>query len=239
MKQLLINVLLAIFPSVVLAQFNDAKMYQAYLKKDMNVWQQALNEACAIAKPTISQIEKIVNYEYGYIAARLDEKKKDEARRVMEQMEAHVKLLETHNFDGAMIAIYRSALCAYEYKISTWPSLSVAMKSIEFVDKAMELAPGNPMVVSLKGNVDFYRPGIVGGSKKRALFNFEKAVKLFEEKNQTVNNWNYIATVLAMAQAYERIGEKEKAILTCEKILKAAPNFTYVKEVYYPRLKKE
>jgi len=95
------------------------------------------------------------------------------------------------------------------------------------------------MVVSLKGNIDFYRPGIFGGSKKRALFCFEKSLKLFEEQNLTTNNWNYIATYLAMAQAYEKNGEKEKAILTCKKILEVSPNFEYVKNVYYPKLTKK
>ena len=67
MKHYLINTFLLLFPTIALAQFNDAKMYQAYLKQNMDVWQQALDEAYTISKPTVRQLEKIVNYEYGYI----------------------------------------------------------------------------------------------------------------------------------------------------------------------------
>ena len=238
MKHYLINTFLLVFPTIALAQFNDAKMYQAYLKQNMDVWQQALDEAYTISKPTVRQLEKIVNYEYGYIPARLDEKNKEEAKRVMEKMTEHVDLLEKYGSDAAMILIYRSSLYAYAYKLNVW-DLSSVSKCIECVEKAYEMSPNNPMVISLKGNIDFYRPGIFGGSKKRALFCFEKSLKLFEEQNLTTNNWNYIATYLAMAQAYEKNGEKEKAILTCKKILEVSPNFEYVKNVYYPKLTKK
>lgn len=238
MKNYLIKTFLLVFPTIALAQFNDAKMYQAYLTQNMDVWEQSLNEAYTIPKPTVRQLEKIVNYEYGYIAARLDEKNKNEAQRVMDKMAAHIKLLEENHFDAAMISVYRSSLCAYSYKLNVW-DLSSVSKCIDYIEKAYAESPNNPMVVSLKGNIDFYRPSFFGGSKKRALFNFEKALKLFEKKNLTTNNWNYIATFLAMAQAYEKSGEKEKAILTCKKILEVSPNFAYVKNVYYPKLMKE
>lgn len=236
MKRLLINFFL-LLPLSLLAQIDDSKMYQAYLRQEMTFWGKTLNEAYKVEEPSLAFVEKMANYEYGYIAACLDEKKKEEARQIMDKMGEHVDFMEKNGSNPALVALYRSALCAYEYKISSWPSLSMAFKSIEFVEKATELAPENPIVLSLKGNVDFYRPGIAGGSKKRALFNFEKAVQQFEKQQLTIDNWNYVATILSMAQAYDKIGERQKAILTCEKILEMAPNHIFVRDVFFPSLK--
>ena len=67
---------------------------------------------------------------------------------------------------------------------------------------------------------------------------YEKTITAFENQKAIENNWNYIATMLCYAQAFEKLGETEKAIEVCQKILKIAPTFVYVRDVYYPQLLK-
>lgn len=234
MKKLLI-VLLLLLPSILWAQLNHELLYNAYLSNDFEIWKTAIDEAHT-SKMTIKQLEELVNYEYGYIGFCLDSKQTTEAQRMMTSIEKHVTTLENHHYQPAIVAMYRSALCAFKIKENKWQLIPLGKQSIEYAELAYEKDPKHPLIVSMKGNIDFFRPALLGGSKKNALYNYEKATELFENQNQTTFNWNYLANLLSMAQAYEKTGNLKKADLICKKILQIAPNFKYLNEVYYPQL---
>lgn len=237
MKSTLTTILL-VLSYFVQAQVNHEALYNAYLAQDFQVWKKSIDEAQKI-KMTIKQIEEIINYEYGYIGVCLDENKNAEAVRIMQLMDRQLTILERHQYQPALVYMYRSALDAFQISLNKWDILSLGARSVKYADLAYHTDPQNPLIVSLKGNVDFFRPKLLGGSKKNALYNYEKAIELFEQQNQTTHNWNYLATLLWMAQAYEKTGNVQKAELVCQKILTLAPNFKYVKEVYYPELTKK
>lgn len=229
---------LLLLPALLQAQLNHELLYNAYLTQDFQVWKNAIDEA-QNSKMTTRQLEELVNYECGYIGACLGEKKTTEAVRVMNSMERHLTVLENHNYQPAITNMYRSALCAFKITENKWQLIPLGTQSIKYAELAFEEDPKNPMIVGMKGNVDFFRPAIIGGSKKNALYNYEKATELFENQKQTTFNWNYLANLLSMAQAYEKTGNIQKAQMICEKMLTIAPNFKYVKEVYYPQLVKK
>ena len=41
---------------------------------------------------------------------------------------------------------------------------------------------------------------------------------------------------LCIAQCYEKTGEVEKAIHTCQEILESIPDFSYIRDEYLPKL---
>ena len=137
--------------------------------------------------------------------------------------------------DAAFLQGCRSSYCL---SLNRWKFATYASRAIEFSNKAVQTDENNPLALSLKGNVEFYSPAMFGGSKKKALEYFQKAINAFEEKNLVNNNWNYVATMLCYAQAYDKQGEKKKAKEVCQKILSIAPTFTYVRDTYYPQLVK-
>lgn len=234
MKKLLI-VFLLVLPSILWAQLNHEVLYKAYLSNDFEVWKTAIDEV-QTSKMTIKQLEELVNYEYGYIGFCLDTKQTTEAQRMMTAMEKHLTTLENHHYQPAIIDMYRSALCAFKISENKWQLIPLGKQSIQYAQSAYEKDSKHPLIVSMKGNIDFFRPALLGGSKKNALYNYEKATELFENQNQTTFNWNYLANLLSMAQAYEKTENLQKAALICKKILQIAPDFKYVKDVYYPQL---
>ena len=134
-----------------------------------------------------------------------------------------------------MLNVYWSALCAFELSMNHWKFATLGVESVRLANLAYEQAPNNPFVLSLKGNTDFYRPSLFGGSKKNAISVYEKAVQQYEAQQLTMH-WNYYATLLALAQSYEKTDNREKAKTICRKLLTAAPNFEYVRDKYYPSL---
>lgn len=233
-----LTVILLFISYLVQAQVNHEVLYNAYLTQNFQVWKTTIDEAQK-SKMTLKELAEIINYEYGYIGASLGEHKTEEAARVMRLMERQLAILERHQYQPAVVHMYRSALYAFKIAFNKWDVISLGTQSVKYADLAYSEAPKNPLIVSFKGNVDFFRPQLLGGSKKNALYNYEKAVELFEQQNQTTYNWNYLATLLSMAQAYEKTGNLKKADFVCQKILHLAPNFKYVKEVYSPQLTKK
>lgn len=214
------------------AQIDHQKMLQAYFTEDFDVWKCVIDATNAADTAALKQI---VNYEYGYIGLCLGRNRTDEATSYIAKMKTHLQTLEKCGYSATMLNVYWSALCAFELSMNHWKFATLGVESVRLANLAYEQAPNNPFVLSLKGNTEFYRPALVGGSKKRAIALYERAVALYEQQ-QLTDHWNYYATLLALAQSYEKTDNREKAKTICRKLLTAAPNFEYVRDKYYPSL---
>ncbi|MBQ7388816.1 MAG: hypothetical protein IJW01_05570 [Paludibacteraceae bacterium] len=226
------------YPFLLLsAQINHNLMFKAYLSGDLSYWGKALRLA-EKSDMSLDLLKQITNYEYGYIPWCLDKKEDEEAKLYLDKFARHIDMLEEKEGKTSSVFVYRSAYNAYCLSFNRWKFATYASRAIEFSNKAVQTDENNPLALSLKGNVEFYSPAMFGGSKKKALEYFQKAINAFEEKNLVNNNWNYVATMLCYAQAYDKQGEKKKAKEVCQKILSIAPTFTYVRDTYYPQLVK-
>lgn len=232
MKKTLIAAVLALCCAHIAAQIDHAQLLQAYFAEDLEVWRAAIDR---IDDTDTAALRGMANYEYGYIGFCIGRERFDEAKSRIATMKRHLNTLEQSGYDTAMLNLYRSALCAFELSMNRWKFATLGVESVRLANLAYEQAPENPFVLSLKGNTDFYRPALAGGSKKRAIELYEKAVALYE-RQQLTDQWNYYATLLTLAQAYEKTDDREKAKAVCRKLLEAAPEFKYVRDKYYPSL---
>ncbi len=225
-------------PMFVAAQLNHEQMFRAYLSGDLTYWGEELakmeNQDLSLAV-----LREVANYEYGYIAWCQGAKKREQAQTYLAHFQQHINRLEALGEKPSVVAVYRAAYYAYAMEYNKLKFASYASKAIGFANKAVELDAQNPLALSLKGNTEFYCPAMFGGSKKDALDYFGRSIEAFERLNAVENNWNYIATMLCYAQACEKTGDRATAIATCKKILKHAPDFVYVRDVYYPQLLKK
>ena len=210
-------------------------LYQAYLAGDMQQWGTYLAETDTRHQFSVDELATIANYEYGYIAWCLDEKRFDEAKHRLQQFEHRINSLDSLHYSPSMIAVFRSSVCAYSLSLYKRDLMKTMKAAIAYTDKSVELDPSNPIALTLKGNVQFYTPAMFGGSKKDALDVFLKAEKLMRETGMT-DCWNYRALQLCIAQCYEKVESKQAAIRYCEQILREVPNFAYVRHVYLPKL---
>ena len=103
-----LTVILLFISYLVQAQVNHEVLYNAYLTQNFQVWKTTIDEAQK-SKMTLKELAEIINYEYGYIGASLGANKPEEAARVMRLMERQLAILERHQYQPAVVHMYRSA----------------------------------------------------------------------------------------------------------------------------------
>lgn len=223
-------------PVRVLAQYTDEILYKAYLTSDVSLWKEYIE---ATDWDNASNVEKLrlLNYQYGYVAFAVSEES-ESAQYHLDLFKQH--LSDTHlTIDAAQLACYQSSVAAYEMSFATFRKLMYANQAMVYANEAMRIDSLHPAALTLKANIDMYCPKAFGGNKERALRYFLLAERRFNELHLTTYNWNYRALQLCIAQCYEKIGNKEKAIEKCKSILLEEPDFSYISDIYLPTLRGE
>jgi tetratricopeptide (TPR) repeat protein len=108
-------------------------------------------------------------------------------------------------------------------------------KSDNAFKEAKEIDSLNPRVYYLEGISLLYKPSQFGGSKKKAISNFKKAIKLFEEGKGNIGliRWGYLECMVFLGIAYEEVDSIEKAEETYKKVLKIEPEYGWAKSRLY------
>ena len=89
------------------------------------------------------------------------------------------------------------------------------------------------------GNMLFYTPKIIGGSRKEAISYYEKAVELIEKSTLKENrNWIYINTLLTLANAYYETGDKDLACDIYARLMEYEPRAIWIRDNLYVKCKK-
>lgn len=204
-------------------------MFQAYLDNDMKRWGREIQKYIVRKDLTIDDKIYLSNYLYGYVAAVLESEKESVIESLIKVWEGYLKEIEAARGRRADVHVYRSAIAAYKFKLNSM-LLAQGVRSFRELDKAFDIDSNNFLVLQLKGNVKFYLPG----SKKESIVWFECAIK--NADTHVAYRWNRCAVIVNLAQAYEKIGNKAKAIEICKNALIEEPNFIYLRDVYYPSL---
>lgn len=214
-------------------------MYQAYLSNNMSVWKTELQKYTASTNLTTTDKLEISNYLYGYIATLLvdADKNKQEITDWIDLWEQYLDDIEKIIGKNAYIYVYRSSINAYKSKVKAGGMMVWGPRSLTELKRALATDPNNPLANGLKGNMLFYMPSFVGGDKVEAIKWFEKALIGISASTDKTFRWNRCAITLCLAQAYEKTGNREKAIQICETLLTQEPSFTYMRDTYLPSLK--
>ncbi len=232
MKYKLTSMLLAL-SLMCSAQYSDKELYQAYLTSDLTLWGEYIKNTNWNTL-SVSDKERMLNYQYGYVANILSNKDKSPKQQLALFKERIAEMADM--MPKSTILSYESAAAAYEIQLGSWKVFSLAKDAFTKADEAVKLDSLNSIALTLAANVKMYAPKMVGGDKEVALKYFLLSEKRYREIGWTTYNWNYRALQLCIAQCYEKTGHKEKAIAKCEEILQEEPNFEYIKHDYLPRL---
>lgn len=108
-------------------------------------------------------------------------------------------------------------------------------KSDRAFKKAKEIDSLNPRALYLEGISFLYKPKEFGGSVEKAIKNFKKAIKIFEESKSKrgIINWGYLECMMFLGIAYEKIDSLEKAKNIYEKVLEIDPEYGWAKYKLY------
>jgi len=217
----------------------SSEIYRAYVENKMQNWKLIIDRMGVIKNKNNAQVLELLNYQYGYVAWCIGNKKDDEAEKYLDLAEKNVAFLESQKYCISMVYSYKAAF--YGYRIGLHPFIApfIGQKSSDYAKLAIKIDGKNPFGYIQFGNVQYYMPEIFGGSKNIALKNYLKAKELMEKKADFIEeDWNYLSLLTILAKAYWDLGDLQSAKLYFEKIMIITPEYDWVKKEMYPLLMK-
>lgn len=234
LRSSIIIMIVVLFSSSCFAQDSEQQLYDAYMSADMSVWARYI-DSVDWHTATMSERAAVLNYEYGYTAHAVSINQEDAAQR-LEQFANH---LESHraDMDSGLYYSYKASLCSYRLSLER-RQITKQIKGIyEYMNRAMEISPNDPFVLTMQGNVEFFNPF---GSKQKALKYYQKADSIYHTPNQyNYPRWNIRALQIPLLQSMDKLGLTEEAIKKCHEILAKDPYFPFITELYLPSMLKK
>ena len=234
-KYILITISLCVFVS--LFSQTNTNIYKAYINGNMIEWKKNMDSFNVNSN---EQKLELVNYQYGYIAFCIDQDKDDEAEKYMQKAESLIAELEKLQYKPSMLYAYKSAFVGFEIGLSPYKAPLIGHASLTFAKKSVELDGTNYFGYIQLGNIAFYTPSMFGGSKTEAMKHYLKALELIEKKSEALkNNWNYMNLLATIIYAYYELKQYGLAEKYCIKALAIEPEFDWVMNQLYPKIKKQ
>ena len=137
------------------AQYSNCQLYEAYITRDMSVWEHYIDSADWDSLD-IEQRKQLLNYEYGFSAYMLGvdvEKSKRLIQRFATHLEAIKGELQEERYCAYLASVY-----TYQLALNKNQLVKYAKRIFSNIERAMELNPNDPFVLSMQGNVEFYSP---------------------------------------------------------------------------------
>ena len=235
-KKLLLLILIHLSCLLALAQEKEA-IYRSYIYNDMATWKKTIDAMHAEPNKNNERELELLNYEYGYIGWSIGSKKNGEARIYLERGLERLKRLRKDNYRVAVLDAYESAFLGFQIGLANLKAPRLGPRSLDFAKKSVEQDENNALGYIQLGNIDFFMPPIFGGSKDRAIENYLRAEQLMEADGK--GDWNYLALLVQLAEAFEVTGKIDKAGAFYVKALFSEPNFSWVKDELYPAFTKK
>jgi len=238
----LLTIVMILFLHAARAQDYQSVIYQSYLLEQMDRWQEVMSQMEEDYQNSSDPVllYDILETEYGYMGWLVSLKRKKEAEEVLKSAEQHMVLLSELGLDDARVFSLKGAFFGFQIMLDPLKAPSLGRSSMESNEKALNLDPEEPQAWLEKANMDYYRPAIFGGSKRKAVGSYEKAVELFESSPERIReNWVYMNCLAALGVAYENTRKYSEAGSVYRKILELEPSFKWVKEELYPRFQEK
>jgi len=242
MKVLVHNIIIFILLSNSL-QLNTsyrAEIYSAYVNNKMDLWRNVIDRMDTIPEKSNDLLLELVNYQYGYIGYCTGFDKKEEAKKYLDLAQRNIEILEKCNFNLSVINSYKAAFYGFRIGLNPISAPVNGFRSIDCAKMALSLDSANYLAYVQYGNMKFYMPSALGGSKKVALEYYLKARDLLERETDSITgNWNYLSLLVVLGQTYTYLNDYLSAQKVYDNILKIEPEFLYVKDDLYPKLLKK
>jgi tetratricopeptide (TPR) repeat protein len=218
----------------------ESKFYKAYITGDMKEWPEwiAQMEMSYNHHRTPKLLYDIVVAHYGYVAYLIGAEREKTAAEYIDEAEKYLEQLKDHQQYQTHYEAMKGAFIAFKIGLNRSRAIWLGPRSMEHINRAVELDSSNPVAWVEKGNAEYHMPRVFGGSYKKAAQYFEKAVNHFEQQgNNYRNNWMYMNALAWLAQSFDKADKNNKAKTVYQKILALEPDFKWVKEELYPAFK--
>jgi hypothetical protein len=215
-------------------------IYDAYDFNDMKDWKKLIDKLDSVENKADNVVLELVNYQYGYIAWCIGNKKNEEAETYLARAEKNIENLESKKYNLSMINAYKSAFYGYRIGLNTLLAPFIGLKSSECAKMSIKLDSTNPFGFIQYANIQFYMPAVFGGSKAEALKYYLKAKMLMEKKPGFIpEDWNYISLLTIIGKVYWALDDLQTTKIYFENIMKITRKYDWVKKEMYPQLLNE
>jgi tetratricopeptide (TPR) repeat protein len=212
-----------------------SEVYNAFITNNMQSWKSVIDRMQTAASKTNEDLLELVNFQYGYIAWCVGNKKSDDAHKYLDLADINLEVLSKSNKNVSIVNSYKSAFYGYRIGLNKIKAPFLGPKSLDCAKLAVASDKENPFGYVQLGNIEFYMPAAFGGSKKEALGYYLTALSLMDKNEKdNLENWNYISLLTVIAQAYYYINDFQSSLSYIEKILKLEPDYGWVKNDLYP-----
>lgn len=177
------------------AQDLEQQLYNAYRATEMDVWAQYI-DSVNWETATVNERSMLINYEYGYTAHVVSIKQEDAAQR-LNQLEQH---LEAHRnmMDSGVYYAYQTGISCFKLSLEKRQITKQIKNIYGYIERAMQISPNDPFVLTMQGNVEFFNPFF--GNKQKALQYYQKADSIYSIEPSVHNypRWNIRAMQIPM-----------------------------------------
>ena len=206
-------------------------IYHAYINGDMVLWEKLLTGIDPASLTPANRYDFAMAH-YGLIGYCVGRDQKKKAKPYLEKAEVLAEeLLGDSPGDPRYLAL-RGALYGLRLGYQPQKSPIFGPKALKMVTRAVGAGPECPQAWIEAGNKDWWMPEIFGGSRVRAIEEYEKAIRMMEQDHSFMQkNWYYLNVNMILAAWYEERGRTFAAREIYRKLIEFEPEFTWVREM--------
>jgi len=239
MKKITLLLLLTFLVTLTRGQDRNTykqRLYSTYIGEQMHQWKGIISEMNQEYERTSNPVllyDLCFAY-YGYIGYLLSKEEEKEAKEALKTAMRKSDILEERLPGRADVLALQGAFLGYRIVLSKFSSMFLGPKAFKYINTAYESSSTCFNCNVEMGNMKFYTPKFLGGSKTEAIQYYEKGVALLENsKLKTERDWIYMNTVLLLANAYVDTGQQERACKLYEHLLKYEPKADWIRRDLY------
>ena len=218
------------------------RLYQSYIHDQMPLWKGIISE---MTREYETNHNKELLYDlcfayYGYVGYLISQENERSAKNELEAaMKRTEELNKAYNGRHDVMAL-QGAMLGYRIILSKFTSVYLGPRAKKYIYTAYESSDICFNCNIEMGNMKFYTPKFLGGSKTEAVQYYEKAVELLETSQLKANhNWIYMNSILLLANAYMETGRQEPACALYSQLLEYEPAADWIRKDLYSKCKSE
>ncbi len=245
MKNFLLSFFLLAFASSAFAQTTLAPeiqkaFYQACVQNNPELWISNIKtlETDYQSSQDLDLLYEITNAYYGLAGTYIGNKMPEKAEETINKTLDNIALLIKEKKDSPEVHALQAGIYGMQMSFSPMSGMTLGPKATKHLNKSLKLDADNPKGNYQMGGSYYYTPAMFGGSTKKAIEYYKKAVEAFEAKGELTNNWEYLTAITWLGIAYKEYEDLEKAKVTFEKALNFEPDHNWVKHYLLPQVSK-
>ncbi len=212
-------------------------IYTAYVNNNIPTWKTFIDQMEVQQHKSNEYRLELINYEYGFIAYNIGIKNTKLAKQYFAKAMHHIDYLYKQKYKLPTIYAYKAAFIGFEIGFNPFKAPFYGPNCLMYASKSYEMDPNNVLINNLYGNIDYYMPPFMGGSKHKAIEWYHKAIVIMERNPENLKlSWNYLGTLITLINSYIAIGDFKNAKKISLKTLTVEPNYLLLKNEIYPQI---